>query len=903
MLERYKGKRDFSRTPEPGPIPIPTSWGGLRFVVQKHAASRLHYDFRLELDGVLKSWAIPKGPSLNPQERRLAVLVEDHPLDYASFEGVIADGNYGAGQVIVWDTGIYSPDEEGLLSFAERDEAQERMRRAWETGKLSITLRGRKLKGSWTLVRTSRTPKDWLLIKHKDSYVNAERDVLQEERSVLSSLTVEDLKSGHLPDRPALPGKKAPFPTRLMPMLAHVAEQPFSHPDWLFEPKLDGFRVLAFVRRGQAALRSRNETDLTAVFPEIASELSALPEEELVLDGEVVALDERGLPDFQLLQQRTGFTEKLHAPRRSNGAIRVVYYPFDLLYLNGMDLRRASLAERKKVLAQVLVPGDYVKSMDYVDGDGESFFRAAQQMGLEGMVAKHRDGAYEPGVRSKSWLKVKGIHEQEFLIAGYTRGEGARSETFGALLLAYYQGGDLRYAGRVGSGFDESSLDELWRLLQPLAVERLPFAEAPSDLEGVEVRWVRPELVARVKFTQWTEGERLRAPVFNGLRSDVEPTAVGRETANVVSVPPLPAKNAEREGLAAEVDEVLRQLSGASDTLLLRLPGHRMSLTNLNKELWPGDRDHPPVTKRDMVRYYARMAPLLLPHLRDRPLALTRYPDGIYGESFYQKHWEHKVPEFVDTVRLFSSHNEGDVEYVVVNNLSTLLWLAQLANIEFHPWLSRTALEPDAAHLPATFAGSEEAIDQSVLNYPDFIVFDLDPYIYSGEEKPGGEPELNRRGFAKVVEVAKSLKEVLDQLSLSSFLKTSGKSGLHIYVPILRQYDYGTTRKTCEIIGRFLMQQRPRDITMEWTVSKRTGKIFLDHKQNMMGKNMASAYSLRPVQGATVSTPVRWEELDAIYPTDFTVQSVPARLETLGDLWADILRSKHDLRRLLQASG
>ena len=327
---------------------------------------------------------------------------------------------------------------------------------------------------------------------------------------------------------------------------------------------------------------------------------------------------------------------------------------------------------------------------------------------------------------------------------------------------------------------------------------------------------------------------------------------------------------------------------------------HQVALTNLKKEIWPGAEGWRPITKGEMVRYYARMGPVLLPHLRDRPFTLTRYPNGIGGKSFYQKHWEHNLPDFVETVTLYSSSNEGDQEYLLCNNLATLLWLAQLADIELHPWMSRTVREPDAADLTIDFAGSRENIDGSTLNYPDFIVFDLDPYIYSGRERAGEEPELNRKAFRKVREVAFELKDILDQLSLSSFVKTSGKTGLHIYVPVLRQYTYKVTRKTCELVSRFLVRGRPQEVTTEWSVSKRAGKIFLDHNQNVRGKNMASIYSLRPLPGAPASTPVRWDELAGVYPTDFTIDTVPDRVAEIGDLWSGIFDAKHDLQRLLE---
>ncbi len=911
MLKDYEKKRDFSKTREPKTSEGGSARGSLRYVIQKHAARRLHYDFRLELDGVLKSWAVPKGPSVDPQEKRLAVLVEDHPLDYAGFEGVIGHGNYGAGQVIVWDAGIYSPDEGGRLSFGDREDAEERMRRDLMKGKLSFTLRGQKLQGSWTLVKTAKSPNDWLLIKHKDSHADARRDVLDEERSVQSGLTLADLKAGRLPDpagnqdqgplaqrdRILALGWKDAFPARLKPMLARSADEPFSHPNWLFEPKLDGYRAIVFLNRGKVTLLTRNGIDITGRLPEVVAELEAQPDDSMVLDGELVALDPQGLPDFGLLQQAINLERgNIGRPGQSGG---IVYYPFDLLYLDGTNLLKVPLFERKALLKHALVPGDYVRSMEYVEAEGDSFLNVVLQMGLEGMVAKRRDSPYQPGSRSPSWLKVKAVQEDDFVVGGFTEGAGARSSAFGALLVGNYQGGELHFTGRVGSGFDDETLREMKETLSELRVDSPPFAADP-ELVNVDNRWVRPELVARVKFAEWTKDGRLRAPVFVGLRSDLNPKDVKPEGRKVhvsskAAVPP-----AQPDLLKDEVSGVLDQLSERADKLILETGVHRISLANLNKVLWPATDGGSPVTKGDMIRYYVRMSPLLLPHLRNRPMTLTRYPNGIDGNSFYQKHWEQDPPEFVETVRLFSSHNEGDGEYIMVNNLQTLVWLAQLANIELHPWLSRTVTTPDATDLTTDFAGSRDAIDGSVLNYPDVIVFDLDPYIYSGKEKTGDEPDLNRRAFSKGVEVARALKDILDQLSLSSFLKTSGKTGIHVYVPVLRQYDYKVTRKTCELIGRFLLQQMPNDVTMEWTVSKRPAKIFLDHNQNTRSKNMASIYSLRPLPGAPVSTPLGWDELDQVYPTDFTIYTVPNRVETVGDLWAGILEAKHDLKRLLE---
>ena len=903
LLDEYKLKRDFSKTPEPSGVLEKLTFGSLTFVVQKHAARRLHYDFRLELDGVLKSWAVPKGPSLDVNEKRMAMMVEDHPLDYGSFEGVIARGNYGAGQVVVWDAGIYSPDEGGDLSFGDRERSEARMREDLEKGKLSFTLRGRKLKGSWTLVKTKRDPAEWLLIKHRDRYADSEREILTDDESVLSGLTIENLKEGRHAASLSVAnilrrGRQSRFPDGLKPMSARSSERAFFSENWLFEPKLDGYRTIAFLDRGRVSLKSRTGREITNLFPMVAADIEALPHAELALDGEAVVLNDSGLPDFGLMQRSIESLER-GTSAWSGIEDRVFYYAFDLLYVDGVDVRGLPLYERKSLLSKLLVPGEHVKTVDYVERDGESFFEAATRLGLEGIVGKRRDSPYQAGVRSDAWLKIKAIQGQEFVIGGYTKGLGERSDTFGALLLGYYDNGNLRYCGKVGSGFDQASLKELHDRLISMETAEGAFLEDP-DLQGGDLHWTKPELVAQVKFSQWTSDGRLRGPVFLGLRFDVEPQSVRRESEAPRVLPGTAVGSvADVERSVEEVSaSLLEQLSGKEDRVLADVDGFRLSLTNLNKPLWPEFENRPAVTKRDMIRYYASIGPWLLPHLKDRPLTLTRYPNGIRGQSFYQKHID-EIPDFVGTVDVFSSHAEGDVQNIMVNNLQTLIWLAQLANIEFHAWLSRVEVRPDAAGLSTGFIGSKEHVNESVLNYPDVIVFDLDPYIYSGEEGRGEEPELNRRAFEKTVEVALVLKETLDQLSLSSYLKTSGKTGLHIYVPVVRQYPYHVTRKACELIGRYLIQKAPKDITMEWSTAKRTGKVFLDYTQNVRGKNMASAYSLRPLPGATVSTPIGWEELERVYPTHLNIETVPERVKQKGDLWVDILDAKHDLNRLL----
>ncbi len=529
MLEKYTEKRDFDRTPEPAPGGEKEGRGPLIFVIQKHAATRLHYDHRFEVDAVLKSWPVPKGPSLNPRDKRLAVMVEDHPFDYASFEGVIPKGEYGAGQVIVWDAGTYSPDEGGKLSFDDRDEAEARMRKGIEEGKISVFLRGYKLKGSWTLVRTKRAPNEWLLIKHKDGFADAERDVIEEDRSVLSGLSLEDIKAGRLPERRTVadmclrPGdltgaRTASFPRWIEPMHASLSEGPFSSEDWFFEPKLDGVRAVSLIQRGNVSIFSRRGLDATKQYPGIAEELREQAEPEMVLDGEIVAFDENGVPSFQELQQRLNLMRESDI-KRAESQVPVFYYVFDILYAGGYDLRGAPLEQRKRLLRQLLMPTNRVRLVEHFEQDGEVAYRVAVEHGLEGLLAKRRDSLYESGRRSKNWMKIKSTKEGEFVIGGYTEGGGWRAGTFGSLLLGYYDDSSgLVYAGHVGTGFNDKTLKMLKERLEALQSGERPFAEEPSRSgmafgrpKSMSVTWVKPELVAQVRFAEWTKDGVLRA--------------------------------------------------------------------------------------------------------------------------------------------------------------------------------------------------------------------------------------------------------------------------------------------------------------------------------------------------------------------------------------------------------
>ena len=890
MLQDYQKKRDFKQTPEPHPAQKTRNADSLIFVIQKHAARQLHYDFRLEVDGVLKSWAVAKGPSSDTATKRLAVMVEDHPLEYADFEGVIPAGQYGAGQVIVWDRGIYSPDEDGELHFGDRTVAEDMMTKGLTAGKISITLRGEKLKGSWTLVKMQRSDNNWLLIKHRDEYADATRDILSVEASVISGLTINDLKSGRLPEppdpAPVAPADiagaiKAAFPSKISPMLASPVSRPFSDEKWLFEPKLDGFRTLAFLNNGKVRLQSRNEFDVTVHYKALAESVKRQPAKQLILDGEIIALDAKGKLCFQCLQ---GLLKSMKRPEKFEAPSAVIYYVFDILYLDGFSLTKVPLIRRKELLKSMISPTDDLRLVEHFATDGPTVYQAAIKNGMEGVVAKGIDSIYEPGKRSRNWLKIKAAASDDFVVAGYTPGTGNRTKTFGALVLGYYDNEqELQPAGNVGSGFDNDTLADLRKRLDFLIAKSAPFKTKPEDSK--DVTWVKPEIVVEVKFAEWTRDGRLRAPVFLRVRDDKPANAV--HPLKAVDPPGEPADNPP-DGKGEAAQDILAQLSGGKNTLILAVESQKVPLSNLDKELWPEYSGHKALTKRDLLSYLVKTAPYLLPHLKDRPLSLNRYPGGIYGQHFFQKHYQ-PVPQFVETAQL-SSHDTPEQEYLLCNNLATLLWLGQIADIELHTWFSRVKSGTDFRGTGGKNSGTD-----FFANYPDFLIFDIDPYIYSGKEASGAEPELNRAAFSRTCEAASKLKEILDNLGCPAFVKTSGKTGLHVFVPILRQLEFHETHAAAETLSRFLLQKYPDLITVDWAVEKRAGKIFMDYNQNVRGKTLASIYSPRPVPQASVSVPLRWDELGKVYPTDFTILNVPSRLAAIGDLWNNIDQSKIDL--------
>ncbi len=895
-LDTYSEKREFTRTPEPGPNIIARS-GPLLFVIQKHAARRLHYDLRLELDGVLKSWAVPKGPSYDLGEKRLAVETEDHPFEYASFEGVIPEKEYGAGNMIVWDCGVYSPDEGQQYSFGNREEAERRIRTELGSGKISFFLRGEKVKGSFTLVKTSE-PKQWLLMKHKDRFANS-GDLLSRAQSVLTGHTLDDLEAGANQEErieAVRPGPAEDVPQKLLPMLAEQGEIGDTNDQWLFEPKLDGYRVLAFIENGSVRLISRRGQDYTPHFPEVVADLAAQAVDRMVLDCEIVALDADGRPSFNALQNRAQLKTAKEIAEAQRVA-PVILICFDLLHFAGLNLRGSPYVDRRRYLKQCLLPSARIQLV-HVSTDGQKLYDASMASGFEGIVAKKKDSSYQAGKRAATWLKVKATQTSEFVVGGYTKGKGAR-EQLGALLLGYYAGNKLQYAGHAGSGLSDETVEMLLKRLEPIGRKTSPFAEKP-DLHR-PTTWVEPKLVVEITFSDWTPDGMLRAPVFIRERDDITPKSIkgfpkAAERRKPARPKPTPSD---------EVSSILDQLNGGEKQMTLTLGKSRINLSSLDRVYWPPDERYkqPAITKRDFIRYLAAVSPFMLPHLKDRPLTMIRMPEGIDGERFYQKHWDASRPDFVEMITVFSEHKDEKHDYILANNLPTLLWLGQNGTLEFHVWHSRARVGSDAASEGTDFAGSLASLEESILNYPDYLVFDLDPYIYSGQEAKGAEPELNRKGFSGGRQVAFWIRELLREMGLRAVVKTSGKTGLHVFVPIDRTVTFDGARHICEMVGRHVMKEHPREVTMEWATEKRTGKIFIDHNMNVRGKTLNVAYSPRGVAGAPVSMPLTWEELEAAEPLDFRIGNVLERLEKQRDRWHDVFASKQSLTKAFGSRG
>ena len=862
-LEEYRAKRDFARSPEPEGGERGAA-AARRFVVQKHAARQTHFDLRLEVSGTLKSWAVPKGPSADPETKRLAVQVEDHPIDYGDFEGVIPRGEYGAGAVIIWDRGRYLP-----FGIEDTDDAVERGIRE---GKLDFELLGERLRGRWGLVRMKggergeRGGRDgernWLLLKKRDAYAdpgNSEGLVEQYPDSVVSGRDLEDTAA--LEEDAAAADARLRPPVDSRPMLARSTDTLPTGEAWCYELKVDGIRAIGWAGpSGNIRIDSRRGHRLESAFPEMADALELLARRsgsEFVVDGEIVAPNADRAPAFEDLQPRFNLKE----PREIDHWARVrpaEIYVFDLLWLDGADLRELPLSERKEKLRSLLKGAPHrIHYTPHDVGSGSAMLDKARREGWEGVIAKRLKSRYHSGERSQDWLKYKERAEQEFLVCGWTDPQGSRA-AFGALVLGYRDrpGAESAIvpAGRVGSGFSDSDLSDIAERLAPLAQEESPFAEVPEDLQ--DSHWVRPELIAQVKFQNWTKDDRLRQPVFRGLRTDVSPLLVIRE----------PVGGAERKGPPVELTPDMISLIKTLETLEAGegegepiIEGVRLRVTNLKKVLWPESG----ITKGELLRYYASVAPAILPVVEGRPLTMERYPDGITGEMFYQQRAPEPLPEGIRAVAI--DVDDEQVDRLIGGDLRTLLYVVQLAAISQHIWPSRI--------------GSLEDLDYTIL--------DLDP--------AEGVP------FSAVREAAQATREQLDRLGLRAYPKTSGATGIHIVIPLEPDTSYETGRLLTELLARLVATAHPDLTTVQRIVSKRGKRVYLDFLQNRRGFTIASAYSVRPRPGATVSAPLHWSELDNKFsPEDFNVRTMKERLEEVGDLWAACRNDANDVREVLE---
>jgi bifunctional non-homologous end joining protein LigD len=856
-LERYDQKRDPRATPEPfgaGP-----ARPGL-FVVHQHQARRLHFDLRLELDGTLKSWAVPKGPSYEQADKRLAIHVEDHPLDYGDFEGVIPAGNYGAGSVIVWDRGRWTPLEDPRAGL--------------ERGKLLFELHGYKLRGRWALVKIKRGKNEWLLLKERDGWEGKEQQKLLAPESVLSGLTVEELAKGGeriaaiARDAEAAGAVRRRLDARQVGlMLAATSERPFSSPDWLFELKYDGYRVLLASEERRPLLLLRGGGEATRSFPEIARAVAALPCSDAILDCEVVVLDDDGRASFGRLQQR--------ARRDAADAVRAAVqdpataYCFDLLALEGFDLRPLPLATRKALLRRLLPAVGPLRYLDHVDEQGEALYREVAKRGLEGVVAKKKDSAYREG-RSDHWRKLRVDRTDDFAIVGCTTPQGSRAG-FGALHLAAWVpenggAGHFVYAGSVGSGFRDAELEALARTLRANERKDPPCTGQVPKTRGHT--WCEPRLVCEVRFKEWTKDGLLRQPVFLRLRPDKRPEeCVASRRAGEAEPPerpatepsPKPSRTRRRKADPPAAEPGPGQEPTAAAAHATHPP---LKLTNLDKVFWPG----PGYTKGDLIGYYQAVADWILPYLKSRPLVMTRYPDGIEGKSFFQKDAPPASPDWVRKWHTWSEDAQREVDYVLCDDAATLTWLANLGTIPLHVWASRV----------------------ETLERPDWCVLDLDP-----KEAP----------FAQVVVIARALRELCESLGLTCFAKTSGSSGMHLLLPLGAQWTFEQSRLLAELLARVVVRRLPAIATVTRAPKQRGGKVYVDYGQNGRGKLIAAPLCVRARPAATVSTPLAWSEVqDGLDPLQFTIRTVPARLRAQKlDPWLGLLAQRADLPRALAA--
>lgn len=815
-LTAYREKRTASRTPEPFGGRVIA--GGSIFVVQKHAARNLHWDLRLELDGVLLSWAVPKGPSPNQADKRLAMMTEDHPLEYAEFEGVIPEGEYGAGAMIVWDRGVWTPIEdphEGL-----------------EKGKLLFELHGHKLMGKWTLVKTRQAPNSWLLIKERDAYLDPEKSTEDyPDDSIYSGLTVDEFPhADEYAEGMAEEAAEAGAPEGIVRarevdlVLASSQERPFSREGWVFEIKYDGYRLLAERSGREAFLRSRKGHDLTATFPEIARAVKGLPYEGLVLDGEVVVNGPDGMPSFSKLQRRGRILNKADALRASV-ELPAVFHVFDLLGVEGRDLRPLPLLERKRILEKLLPTVGPIRFVDHLPKEGELMYEHVQRLRLEGIVGKKADAPYKGG-RSQSWVKVRTVHVDDFVVVGWKSTKGSKGG-LGSIHVAQYSAHSseeeppsLVYMGSVGSGFTDTELGDTFDLLKEIEMEVCPCDAGPIP-KGKENHWVEPRFVAEVKYKELTDGGVVRQPSFSRFRDDKAPEECGLSE----------AVEGREESEPVEIVEA-----------------KEVPFTNLDKVFWPEEG----YTKGDLIDYHRAVAPWMLEYLQDRPLVMTRYPDGIDGKSFFQKDAPPYAPDWLRRVTVWSEGSERELSYFVAEDVESLLYVINMGTIPLHIWSSRV----------------------SSLAAPDWCILDLDP-----KDAP----------FTDVVEIALTIHKLCEEIGLPSYPKTSGSSGIHVLVPLAGRLTYEQSRALGQLLGQVVVAELPDIATLTRNPERRDGKVYIDFVQNGQGRLLVAPFTVRPKPGAPVSAPLKWSEVNKrLKIENHTIKSVPKRMKRLKD---DPLRS------------
>ena len=873
-LSLYRKKRSFKKTPEPT--------GGrsnedtLKFVIQKHDASHLHYDFRLEMDGVLKSWAVPKGPSTDPSVKRLAMMVEDHPYDYKDFEGIIPEGEYGGGTVMVWDEGTYEPMDE----YSSKRDAEKKLLNQLHKGKLVFMLHGKKLKGEYALVKSAyQGENSWLLMKARDKYAKT-TDITKKDKSVQSGRTLLQIEKN--PERiygkktleprttqrtkratktakkskakttsedEAKPvGKKTKFPIDITPMLATLVDKPFDAEGWVYEIKWDGYRAICYLNNRKVEICSRNNKSFNEKFYPVYNALQEL-NFNAVLDGEIIVAGEKGISNFNSLQNW-----------RSEADGQLLLYVFDLLWYDGYSLLNLPLKERKEKLLTLPIGNDTIRISQAFASGGTDFFEAANKLQLEGIMAKKEDSLYTPGARSKEWLKIKVNKRHEVVIGGYTKNEDT-SKLFSALLVGVFNNGKLQYTGKIGTGFNDKTQQAMMKAFKPLVRKANPFTSEPDvnkpsrfrpNPPRATVTWLKPELVCEVSYTEITSDGVMRHPSFEGMREDKKAADVHSEkmiaTETAIEEEPsvfhkhkmiTPLKKANRKTLLNPTDE----------TQVRSINKHELKFTNLSKVFWPKDK----ITKRDLINYYYQIAPYMLPYMKDRPQSLNRHPNGINGESFYQKDVTGKVPDWISTFPYRSEDEDKDKNFLVCTDEASLLYIASLGCIEMNPWSSRLQY-PDN---------------------PDWCIIDLDP---------------GKNTFDEVIEAALATKDVLDSAGIPSYPKTSGSTGMHVYIPLGAKYTYEESKEFARVIVKLVQAQIPSFTSIERVVKQRKGKLYLDFLQNRPQATLAAPYSVRPKPGATVSAPLAWEEVKpGMQMKDFNINNMMERLQSVGDLFKPVL--------------